>query len=294
MTATSAATEIVADVAEEVAGQAQYVAEVSRGISGRGMGFAVGAFLLGSGIGGGLAYLFAIRRLETKYSQISADEIAEMQEHYKAKYRAVEAKAQKRPVEEIVKERGYSSPDITTSAPPMAVQPPSAVLETETSDDDSEMSENDVEGPNGVKNVFKTARETVVEREWNWHEERKRRSPDIPYVIHYDERDAMEGYSQVSLTYYAGDDVLCDDRDDIIDPIADRNRLVGENNLELFGHGSQDPSIVYVRNDTLEIVYEIVKSPNTYAEEVAGFSHEAYDRGNLQRMRKRERDEQDY
>jgi hypothetical protein len=42
----------------------------------------------------------------------------------------------------------------------------------------------------------------------------RRRSPDIPYVIHYDERDEMEDYQEVTLTYYDGDDVLCDERDE--------------------------------------------------------------------------------
>ena len=46
-------------------------------------------------------------------------------------------------------------------------------------------------------------------------------------------------------------------------------------------------------NDELQIVYEVVKSPNSYAEEVHGFSHDDAYRGNLERMHKRERDEQD-
>jgi hypothetical protein len=61
--------------------------------------------------------------------------------------------------------------------------------------------------------------------------------------------------------------------------------------LDRFGHGSNDPSIVYIRNDTLEIIYEVVKSPHYYAEEVHGFKHEDLYRGNLERMRARERDD---
>ena len=77
------------------------------------------------------------------------------------------------------------------------------------------------------QNIFEEAQ---VTHEWDWHEERKKRSPDIPYVIHADERFETEEYSDVTLTYYDGDDVLCNDRDEIVDP-SDIDRLVGERNL---------------------------------------------------------------
>jgi len=66
---------------------------------------------------------------------------------------------------------------------------------------------------------------------------------------------------------------------------------VGERNLNLFGHGSNDASVVYVRNDKLELIFEVVRSPNSFAEEVHGFHHEAYSRRNLERMRMKERDD---
>lgn len=295
MTATDAATEIVADVAEEVSDGALHVAEVSRGLSGRGLGLAAGAFLVGTGVGGGLTYLFASRRLETKFSQIADEEIAAMREHYRDKSKALEAEASKRPVEEIVKERGYTTTDASPTAPPMAVPPPRALAdEMDDEMDDSAMGEDEVEGPNGVKippqpvnqNVFEGAE---IVHEWDWHEERRKRSPEIPYVIHYDERHDLD-YQSLTLTYYEGDDVLCNERDEVIDPEG-RDDMIGEKNLDRFGHGSNDAAIVYVRNDKLELVFELVKSPNSFAEEVHGFSHGAYDRGNLERMRARERGE---
>ena len=230
----------------------------------------IGFYALGMGVGALTGYFVAKRLLETKYSKIADDEIAEMREHYQAKARALEAEAAKRPVEEIVKERGYSASD--DEAPPMAVQPPAqppiTVEETEDEvageppDYDPERSEN-----SETRNLFE---EAEVTHEWDWHEERKKRSPDIPYVIHYDERFETEEYSDMTLTYYDGDGVICNERDEIIDP-NDIERLLGEKNLERFGHGSNDASIVYIRNDNLEIIYEVVKSPNSYAEEVHGF-----------------------
>lgn len=101
--------------------------------------------------------------------------------------------------------------------------------------------------------------------DWNYEEEMKERSPDAPYIIHHDEFHAREyEYPQTTLTYYAGDDVLVDEKDV---PIYNYARIVGE--LK-FGHGSQDESIVYVRNEKLEGEYEIILENGHYAIEVLG------------------------
>jgi hypothetical protein len=291
------AVEVAAELGAE---RLEDLADVVRDAPGRDWSLAGAAFLVGAGVGGGVAYFLVNRLLKTKYQEIADGEIEEMREHYLAKGRALEAQKGKGELSEIVKEKGYASPEPTTSAsPPMAVQPPSSVMASEDEaagepPDDSEMAVNSVEGANGVKtrNIF---RETAPEElpQWDLDAELKRRGPDRPYVIHRDEIHDTEGYDNISFTYYATDDVLCNERDEVIDP-ADRDNLVGEANLDRFGHGSGDPAIVYIRNDNLEIMYEIVRSPNSYAEEVHGFRHEAWDRGNLERMRRRERDHGDH
>lgn len=266
----------VADAAEVVVETNQDVADIIRDAPSRGFGLAFGALLLGAGIGGGVAYLFTRRYLETKYNDLAENEISDMRRHFQAKIKAAEQTATKlAPVKDIVTERGYAQPPI--DGPPMAVQPPAKGVGDE-----------EAEKPPEVVNVFHTYK-TDEEDVWDEHDERRRRSPDAPYVIHYDERYDIQDYSDMSLTYYEGDDVLCNERDEVIAG-DDRERQVGEANLSKFGHGSNDPAIVYVRNDALEIMYEIVRSPNSFAEEVHGFSHGAYDHGNLERMRARERD----
>ena len=275
--AAETAKEVVADAAEEVAEKAEHFAEYTRRLNKTKAQFYLLGMAVGATTGAVIAFRVAYSKAETKYSKITDDEILEMREHYQAKGRALEAEAAKRPVKEIVKERGYSSSDTETTAPPMAIPPPRVV----TGNEDIES------GEPPVHNIFK---EVEVTHEWDWHAERRRRSPNIPYVIHYDERFENEGYSEVTLTYYDGDDVLCNERDEIVDPDK-RDELLGEGNLHRFGHGSNDASIVYIRNDVLEIMYEVVKSPNYYAEEVHGFKHEDFDRGNLERMRAREQNE---
>lgn len=248
----------------------------------------IGFYALGMGVGAITGYFVAKRMLQTKYSKIADNEIAEMREHYREKAKALDAEAAKKPVEEIVKERGYSPPESTP--PPMAIQPPTSARTIEA-EDEAAGEPPDIPGEDEppVQNVFQN--NDIVEHVWDWHEERRGRSPDIPYVIHVDEREEYDYQSQ-TLTYYEGDDVLCNERDEVVDP-DERDNVVGEGNLYRFGHGSEDPAIVYIRNDKLELIYEVIRSPNRYAEEVHGFRHYTESYKNLERMRAKERDEQD-
>lgn len=277
MSDTNAAAEVVADVAEEVADQATHVAEVSRDLSGRSLGLAFGGFVVGVGLGAAVGYILASRRLETKYLQIAEDEIAEMRKHYKAKMVALESNTDKGDLEKIVRERGYATEDEPTTTPPMAVTPPLSVVEAVAEEEDEEDEDEDEEVPAVETQAEFEARERNAFREfgdanrdpgeWDWHAERSRRSPLRPYVIHIDERDEREGYDGVTFTYFEADDVLCNERDEVVNE-EDREKLLGEANLDKFGHGSNDLNCVYIRNDQLQMIFEVCKSPNSYVHEM--------------------------
>lgn len=290
--AAETAINVAADVVGEVSDQAETAEQAIRALNRVKISYAAGGWLLGAATGAFFAYKFAYSRAETKYSEISDNEIAAMRLHYQEKARALEVKEAKRPpVEDIVKERGYSASEEKTP-PPMAVQPPTRVVESDDPADQPPRVEPEIKSTE-VQNIF--VQDGVEEEfEWDWHEERRRRSPEAPYVIHVDEKydDASQGYDMITVTYYEGDDVLCNDRDEPIGH-TDRNELIGEGNLLRFGHGSGDPVIVYVRNDKVEIIYEVIRSPNKFAEEVHGFTHDSPAYRNLERMRRRERDAQE-
>lgn len=283
------ATEIVAEVADEVADQATQVAVASRGMSSRDLGLVFGGIVVGAGLGTTLGFIFSRRMLETKYNQLAEEEIEEMRQHYQDKMLAYEAVSQKPELEEIIKEQGYRV------TPPMAVTPPAAVVEAveealredEEEIEDAELVDEEPE----VRNIFREAEKIdpeELEDDWDIHRERTRRSPTKPYVIHRDERDERSTYIETTFTYYAEDDVLCNERDEVLDR-DERNQLIGEANLNRFGHGSGDPSIVYIRNDHLELDFEVVLSPNSYAEEVHGLKHS--DTGRRRRERQSYDDE---
>jgi hypothetical protein len=101
--------------------------------------------------------------------------------------------------------------------------------------------------------------------DWDYDEEVKHRTPDHPYIIHRDEYFSNEmDYRQSTLTFYEGDEILCDEQDT---PVYNPEKVVG--NI-IFGHGSQDISICYVRNESLEAEYEILVDHGYYQQEVLG------------------------
>ncbi|QXO14082.1 hypothetical protein SEA_ALAINAMARIE_58 [Gordonia phage AlainaMarie] len=128
------------------------------------------------------------------------------------------------------------------------------------------------EGENMASNVFDThgVEPIRVDNEED-------RASGRPYIISVSEfMDNDFEYQQNTISYYQGDSVLADDSDQ---PIPDINTIVGERNLQRFGEGSGDPNIVFVRNDSLQVDFEITQSLGTYAGEVLGVAPQQRGRG---------------
>lgn len=81
-----------------------------------------------------------------------------------------------------------------------------------------------------------------------------------PYVIPPEEFGDCD-YPTLSLTYYEGDGVLANDRDEIILNI---DELVGEDFATHFGEYEEDS--VFVRNDGMGVDYEILKDYGSHSE----------------------------
>lgn len=101
--------------------------------------------------------------------------------------------------------------------------------------------------------------------DWDYEYEKSQRTSQAPYIIHVDEYGDNEmDYTQLTLTYYGGDDFLVDDKDV---PIYDYQILTGP--LK-FGHGSKDPNVVYIRNMARRAEYEVLFDEGLYSVEVLG------------------------
>lgn len=115
------------------------------------------------------------------------------------------------------------------------------------------------------------------------------RDPNYPYIISIDEwavpEDDYEGYEQVTITYYEGDGVLLNSAEEFV---ADKEALVGVGTLSKFGYRSQDDDIVYVRNEKLGLLIEVVRIEEGYAES-KGLNFAADEEDGFERQRRIQR-----
>lgn len=114
-----------------------------------------------------------------------------------------------------------------------------------------------------AKNVFTDAKDY----EFDMEAELKKRTPEKPYILEHNEFFESEN-QMVTLTWFEGDEVLSDEHDE---HVPDIDRVIGEDNLLRFGYGSGDPNILYVRNEKMEIDFEVVKNEGKYTEQILGF-----------------------
>lgn len=80
-----------------------------------------------------------------------------------------------------------------------------------------------------------------------------------PYVISPDEYGDMYDYNTAHLTFYAEDEVLSDENDEMIDDI---DSIIGLDSLDHFGDYEDD--VLFVRNDKLKTDYEIFYDKGSY------------------------------
>lgn len=208
-------------------------------------------------VGGVTAYFVGNHFLKAKYERIAEEEIAQAKEYYKV----------------LNKNGDLSTPE--GAARKLALVEEARSLKNEADEAQAQYAGSELveaelpDEPEEEKvNVFM---QSHVDENFDLEEEMKNRSPDHPYVISQEEFfQAEPGYFQNSITYYAGDGALADEKDQeipLIDPI------VGEENLERFGHGSGESRVVYIRNEKLETDFEVVMNDGKYAHEVLGLEH---------------------
>ena len=76
------------------------------------------------------------------------------------------------------------------------------------------------------------------------------------------------GYTQLSRTYYAGDDILATENNKIVSDGVRQNTL-GDEVVEKLKMGLDgDAEVIYVRNKTLSMEYEVFRDPHMYTEAV--------------------------
>jgi hypothetical protein len=219
------------------------------------------AFVGGAVLGGGAGYFAAVKRLNALYDEKMEEEIARTKDFYKRvldKEDLAETafKAGVGPAAEALKT--YQTVDTGTIFAEQAVIDPQAETFARTIlGDDAEPVE---------KNIFDNGDELAIDKD--------ARDTSKPYVVDITEyMDVPEGFDQLQLTYYGGDNILGDDKDE---PIPDFNVdiLVGRSNLLMFGASDpEQPHVLLVRNEKIKTDFEITHSDGKFAHEVAGLQH---------------------
>jgi hypothetical protein len=251
--------ELAAEAIEEVAVNLEEAAVAVRRFDAKVIGF----FLLGVGIGAGIGFFIGYRynreKLRAEAFRESEEELEKIREVYRAG-RMVEKP--KPDVEEIVEEKGYkpapSYPDASVEPMERPLPPPVPVHEPE---------------PEKFRVVRTEEAEKDKDTGWSYPYELSQRRPNVPFIIHQDEFFGEEsGFQHVTYTYYAGDDVLADEDETVLN---NRTTLIGpEEHLTRFGHGSDDFNLLYIRNTHLELEIEIVRVPGSYEQEIQGLEDE--------------------
>lgn len=291
------ASDIAEDVVELVEDTAEFVGDrVSWLKTTNAKLFLVGVSALA--IGATVSYVISAKRLSKKYQALADEQIADVKLHYTTfrkegvdldeladKYNVEEADldvvvdpADLTTVEEITQREGYVAYDkvkSTVSAPSTQSE---LVVNEEVIEAEVVEVETNVFDSDGIDTEFDMAREL----------ERRAENPGKPFVISKEEfEEGTETTDQSTLTYFDGDDVLTDAQDGVIREI---DKVVGVENLNRFGHGSEDPEIVYIRNFELGLDFEVVHSDGLYTKVVLGIDSDtdslqhSYSRGRRSRQ----------
>jgi hypothetical protein len=244
----------MAELTEAAAEAAETVAEVSRRLSGRD----IRLVLAGVGVGAAAVAVVASiqeRKLRKQYAEQAEAEIDQMREHFRALHVAREAKPSLDELKGVVEEARYLNPN-STLEPLLPVADPKTV--------------SSLGGDVETHNVFEDLVAEPSEEGWDYPTELKKRIKDEkqPYVIHVDEQHELD-YTETTFTYYEGDDVVCDEDDRIV---SKPEAIIGPDFRMYFGHGSGDPTTVYIRNDEIQADVEVCSTPGMYSVEVQGLN----------------------
>jgi len=120
-----------------------------------------------------------------------------------------------------------------------------------------------------TNNVFDAPFETV-------------RDLDNPYVITEAEFMEDDQNDKIVLTYFEEDNQLTDENESLV---PDKVGNVGSKALTMFGTGTDDPNMVYVRNEQTSTDFEIVRDARSYTEVVLGITSDRTKNNEPRKMR---------
>jgi hypothetical protein len=242
------------------------------------LGGAVAGSLL---LGGGGGYFLAVKKLNAEYDEKARIEIEKSKAYLDEYLTSPKSEPQEVTIVEVVEDaHGVAAKAMVNYAGVEKVDDDEVLKAYDVLNRIPKDDTNAEEPEEETVNVFDTADDVVV---WDQETEEAQRDPLIPYVISEDEFMQNDpNHDQTQLTYFQGDDILADVKDEVI---SDVNGTVGEDNLTKFGHGTESPNTVFIRNEKLDLDFEVERSFSSYAEEVQGFIKHSHESRKARRFR---------
>ena len=213
--------------------------------------------LLAFGVGSGLGSLVAYRMAKKSFVSELEKEIADV----KANYRLLRKEDYETPTEFLEKKRPEILRDEALAAMEVNSIIEHAKLNAELAEEASRYNAFEREDIPDKELLPSDANETLYENL------KAMRTDDAPFLISVAEYfDDCRENTKLSITYFAGDNIVCYENDEImLDPETDFGLI----NLSRFGIASDSEHIVYVRNPRTSVDYEIVRDDGKYADMIA-------------------------
>ena len=208
-----------------------------------------------------VGYFVAKKDLETRYAELASTAIAEAKLHYRRLYKRDVFESPEKAVEVLIP--SGSDKKVNAAA--------DALLAYKGDDDDGEPPQISQQGVGEA--LYDQIDEAVEEEQSgtvirNVFQQALTVDENVPHLVDEEEFLANEtGFTQATLTWYQGDEVLCDEKDE---PIQEIDLAVGRQNLKRFEALSEDQHTIYVRNSKLNMEFEINRSTGKYVEEILG------------------------
>lgn len=248
--------------------------------------YLLGGVLLGVGVGGVTGYLLGRHLVRTR----AEEEIAEMREHFRARTEQVERDGALGAftvlptmvrVDRVVTGDGVRSDRAADEARPAdtygSVDPedPEFGLSEEDYEDDAVESIGDDDGGDGFEDLQRQEANGSPDALSDAIGPRSSTPPGQrgpgPYVITEEQfSEECFDFQKLTVRYFNADKVLADNQDAVI---KDIKWTVGEETLKQFevNPNPDQPYIVYVRNEKIEVDFEICLDYGSYVEVVLGY-----------------------
>lgn len=223
-------------------------------------------------IGGAIGYLAAVRIQEKKFQERLSSEIQDAKAYYQQLYSTpLITREESAPEVESTKQVRTDSQELDGVPIDLVGAALDAVSDYRGDDDEEEGRRRKPETVNLFQSHTAPGEEVLDALLAD-------RDPTTPYIITKEEYYENEpDHEQIAFTYWTGDGILVDDREEF-NPIDGVDRVAGEDNLLHFGYGSEDENIVYIRNEAVKPPMDlcVTRSTGKYSIEVIGEGDEEH------------------